>query len=999
MNTSLEALLNYGALGSDCVELCNPADYRTLRYTDLTRNADEPLVDVVVEEQTQALLYVVNHTRLNVRSNVPTVSDLQRVLAMRGDPAWLGVLQPGRLDIYATDLRPDPTTSPVSFPIDSVEAQAVLPRLAQGEDLAKPATLLLRDELLRLMTHAGEELKNYGLSTDESIALTGRALFFRYLIGRKIVGDRHLPDISSSTHLLRECFSNADSLAETNHWLDRTFNGDLLVLPNKDYAAYFSNLIQTHGNQVTRPLQAIMRLDTSVSPGASQLKLDWGDLDFDHLPIGLLSETYEELMYRFDAEARRDTSVYYTPSHIAEYMVEEAFHQHPAGASARVLDPACGAGVFLVACFRKLAELRFIETGQRPTREALRAILDNQLTGFDTNAHARTLAALALYLTALELDPDPTPVEALTFNKLEGKVLIDVSDPGSDPSIIVPMAGSLGTHVSEQYRETFDLVIGNPPWTSLEPAYAAIDKLFTLRCRAIAERRGLSEIARRYKNPDRVPDLPFVWGAMDWAKQDGRIAMALAGRWLFKMSTKGFAARRALFQALAITGILNGASVRQSKVWPNVDQPFCLLFADNRVPSDEDQFILVNPEDEPSLSDKGRMRIDAYDAVPISLSLVAIQPAAIKTLYRGSSLDMNIVERIREKTDHSIGGYWKRETGLHYGQGFSVHDRSGNDTFLRGLPTLESNYSEHPFLVLDAALDPYQPQGLHRPRDPWIYRAPLLLVRKGSRADRTRGRALVSDVELAYSGSYYGFSASQHSQGDFLVRYLLVLVHSRLFEYVTLMTSGEFGLEREVLQVRDVEQFPFIPPEWLTNANRQAISTCASKMITNQPDWPELDRTVACIYGLTERDQQTIADTLSTRAPFAAAKKRAAKSVTYEEAEIFRARLELGLSNILAAGGHRVHTRLLTLPDKHLPWRFIAISLSELPASPPLPARWIEQADDLAASRITVIDAHEPRITIGLLDRYRYWTQTQARLLASDLLWQHGAMLEGRARK
>lgn len=999
MTLPLESLLNYGALDSDCVELRNPTDYRTLRYTDLTRNTNEPLVDVVIEEQTQALLYVVDHTRLSTRSNVPSVSYLRRMLAMRGDPAWLGILQPGRLDIYATDLLPDPAVPPISFPMNSVEAQAVLPRLAHGEDLAKPATLRLRDVLLDLMTDAGEELKSYGLSTNESIALTGRALFFRYLIGRKIVVERDLSAISSCAPSLQECFSSADSLAETNDWLDRTFNGDLLKLPNKNYVGYFTNLVQVHGSQMSRPLQAIMGLDRSLGPGVSQRQLDWGDLDFDHLPIGLLSETYEELMYRFNAEARRDTSVYYTPTHIAEYMVEEAFHQHTAGASARVLDPACGAGVFLVACFRKLAELRFRESGQRPTRETLRSILNNQLTGFDTNAHARTLAALALYLTALELDPDPTPVEALTFNKLEDKVLIDVSDPGSDPSAIVPMAGSLGTHISDRYRGAFDLVIGNPPWTSLEPAYADIDNLFTQRCRAIAERRGLNEIARSYKNPDRVPDLPFVWGAMEWSKLGGRIALALAGRWLFKMSAKGFAARRALFQALAITGILNGASVRQSKVWPNVDQPFCLIFADNRVPGDEDQFVLVSPEDEPSLSDKGRMRIDAYDAVPVNLGLAAAKPNAIKTLYRGSTLDMAIVERLQSLNKTTIADYWARTLGLVFCQGYQVAKQTRDDAFLDGLPSLLPSYSAHPFQVLHEKLKPYRKQGLQWPRSPDIYKGPLVLIRETSRSQRSRGRALFSSADTAYNRSFYGFSTAGYSDGIFLAKYLLTLLHSTVFEHFTLMSSGRFGVERDVIQVLDVCNFPFVPPENLSIDDRRSIENCALGLISNQPDWVQLDRAVTQIYGLNKSDQQTITDTLSTRAPFAAAKKRAAKSVTREEAETFRKHLELELSNVLAAGGHHVYTQLLAPPDKHLPWRFIAISLNERATSPSLPPRWIEQADDLAASRITVIDAHEPLIIIGLLDRYRYWTQTQARLLASDVLWQHGAMLEERARR
>jgi predicted RNA methylase len=998
MTTLRDALREYGAPERGCVDLRNAADPRLLRYTDLLRDARMPLVDAVVEHQSQALLYVVDHTRLAARG-LDSVSHLQRILAMRGDPAWLGVLQPGRLDIYATNLRPDPDAQAVTFNPSSGEALTVLPRLAQGEDLAPRSSLRLRDELLRLMTDAGEALKSHDLSTHEAIALTGRALFFRYLVGRKIVTEAHRSTISPSADSLQTCFGSAASLAETHRWLDVTFNGDLLKLPDQDYPTYFTALIRRHGERITQPFQAIMGLDTAVAPGVSQLKLDWADLDFDHLPIGLLSETYEELMYRFDKQARRDTSVYYTPSHIAEYMVEEAFHQHPDGSAARVLDPACGAGVFLVACFRKLAELRFAETGQRPTRQTLRTILDTQLTGFDTNAHARTLAALALYLTALELDPDPAPVEALIYNKLEGRVLVDVADPGSAADAIVPMAGSLGTHVSEAYRGAFDLVIGNPPWTSLKSRYAAIDKLFTERCRAIAERRGLAEIARSYHNPDHVPDLPFVWGAMEWARPDGRIALALAGRWLFKMTPKGFAARRALFQALAITGILNGASLRQSKVWPNVDQPFCLLFADNRVPETDDRFVLVSPEYEHDLGKQGRMRIDAYDAMPVELGLVAEQPAAIKTLYRGSALDGVIVERIRSRVETTIADFWLRTPGLVYCQGYQVAKQSHDDSFLEGLPSLLPAYSAHPFEVIPEKLDRYRKQGLQWPRNPKIYKAPLVLIRESSRFERARGRALYCPVDVAYNRSFYGFSCAGHKDGEFLAKYLLTLIHSKVFEHFTLMTSGRFGVEREVIQEMDVIDFPFVAPEKLALKHRNAIEARASELMSNQPEWEKLDETVAQIYGLNRIDQQTIVDTLETRAPFPAAKKHAAHAVSPKQTEQFRARLETELRSVLAASGHRVGVNLLASPDKHLPWRFLTLSLNDRPLPQALPARWIEQADDLAASRITLIDADGPCLTVGLLNRYRYWTPTQARLLASDLLWQHGAMLEERARR
>ncbi|MGO2008662.1 HsdM family class I SAM-dependent methyltransferase [Vreelandella alkaliphila] len=988
----MDLLQAFGAPSESCVDLHNDQDARRLRYTDLVRNRHTPLVDFVVEQQSQALLYVVDQTHL--RHDDTPIADLQRILAMRGEPAWLGVLKPGLLDIYATDLRPAADTLPVWFSRDSQDAPSILPRLAQGENLAPPATLRLRDVLLELMSDAGEALRNLGVSTQEAIALTGRSLFLRYLIGRKIVLPGHLASIAPSAASLDACMSTDAALAETNHWLDNTFNGDLLELPTTDYISYFRQLVEQHGQAVTQPLSAILTLDTAIEPGVSQRQLEWGDLDFDHLPIGLLSETYEELIHRFDKSARHATSVYYTPYHIAEYMVDEAFHELPVGSKARLLDPACGAGVFLVAGLRKLVELRFRETGERPTREQIRDILHQQLSGFDTNSHARTLAALALYLTALELDPHPAPVEALRFKKLEGSALIDVADPGSQVDELVPMAGSLGDHVFDHYQEAFDVVIGNPPWTSLTAKYDAIDRVFTLRCREVAARRNLEKIAASYHNPDRVPDLPFVWGAMAWAKPGGRIALALAGRWLFKQSPKGIAARKALFEALKVTGILNGAALRQTQVWPSVDQPFCLLFADNVLPESNDQFVFVSPHYEPDLNNKGLLRVDASDANPVIFDLAMSNPAALKTLYRGTVLDVAIVNKIKQRAENTVGDYWKENDELNKGQGFQVANRSHDDTFLEGKPELQADYDLHPFVVLDEKLRGYEPQGLQWPRHSRIYKAPLLLVREACRADRTRGRALICRNDVAYSRSYYGYSAASHPQGAFLIRYLLVLMHSQVFEYIALMVSGRFGVEREVLQEMDVNQFPFVSPEKLSSKQRQSIATCAQQLVDNEPDWPMLDHTVAQLYGLSSADQQVVSDTLAINAPYASARGRGLARITEQQAHTFINNLEKELAATFEVGGHSVRVQALNSTSEALPWRFFSIALEG--AQPPfeLPAQWVDQVGGLGVSRITLLSAGRPSLIVGLLNRYRYWTQSQARLLASELIWEFGARLE-----
>lgn len=992
----MDSLQAFGAPNDNCVDLYDKSDSRSLRYVDLLRNREKPLVDYVVEQQSQALLYVIDQTHFHDTDR--SIHHLQRILAMRGDTAWLGVLKPGRLDIYATDLQPALDSEPVWFSQDSQDAPSVLPRLAQGENLAPPATLRLRDELLRLMISAGESLRGLGLSTDETIALTGRALFFRYLIGRKIVSEEHLPLISSSAASLSSCFDTSAALADTNLWLDKTFNGDLLTLPTKDYGVYFRRLHKKYGKRLTQPLSAIMTLDTVVAPGVSQQRLDWGDLDFDHLPIGLLSETYEELMYHFDESARHSTSVYYTPYHIAEYMVEEAFHDCSTGSKTRMLDPACGAGVFLVATFRKLVELRFIESGKRPSRQQIRGILNNQLVGFDTNGHARTLAALALYLTALELDPRPAPVEALKFKKLEDNVLVDVSDPDSQANEIVPMVGSLGEHVSKKYKSAFDVVIGNPPWTSLKKEYAYIDSIFTQRCRDVASQRGLKNIAGNYHNPDRVPDLPFVWGAMEWAKPGGRIALAIAGRWMFKQTPKGIEARNALLNALKITGILNGASLRQTRVWPNVDQPFCLLFGENIIPETDDEFVFLSPYFEPSLNEKGLLRIDANDAKPISFELAVNNPGLMKTLYRGSILDIPIVDKIKKCSTVTIGEYWNTESNLNKGQGFNVADRSRDDKFLKGKPVLEASYDLHPYVVRDKQLEKYIPQGLNRPRKLEIYKGPLLLVREASRDDRSRGRALYSKSDLAYSESFYGYSASGHRDGDFLVRYLFVIAHSKLFEYMSLMGSGKFGVERESLQVIDVNDFPIISPEKLSSKQRDSLEKCAEMLINSNPDWDALDSNIAQLYGLSAREKQIISDTLSISAPHASSRNRGLAGTSKKQVKKFLSSLEKELTSVFSVGGYSVQVREFDTQCDQLPWRFFSIALNGAEPSNVLPINWINSAYDLGTSRISLLEGNAACLTIGLLNKTRYWMPSKARLLASDILWESGAVLEENAK-
>jgi len=124
------------------------------------------------------------------------------------------------------------------------------------------------------------------------------------------------------------------------------------------------------------------------------------------------------------------------------------------------------------------------------------------------------------------------------------------------------------------------LVIGNPPWSSATKlsAWSEVKEIVT----RIAEKRLPHDITPP-PLPNEVLDLPFVWRAMEWGKPGAQIAFALHGRLLFQQADGMAQARSALFRALDVTGVLNGAELRRTTVWPEITPPFCLLFARNQL--------------------------------------------------------------------------------------------------------------------------------------------------------------------------------------------------------------------------------------------------------------------------------------------------------------------------------------------------------------------------------------------------------------------------------
>ena len=759
------------------------------------RNAPDPVLAAlagVYEWQSTPLVFLVDGDRL---ADDQHLDGIRRRLAMRGDAPYVGAVRPGQLTIYRVSLDKDPAAK-ARIPLDILahDERATFPYLGnQRPGVATQPRQWITSVVLRLLDASIDELAvRFHVRTADAISLVGRALFTRFLGDRGLLPNALFPGSGVGAAAL---FDDADRAAATSQWLDQTFNGDFLPVS--------AGLFESLPPQAFKTLGDILRR----APGG-QLYLGWAEkwenLDFAHIPVGVLSQAHEHYLRAHAPKKQRKEGGYYTPRAIADMIVRGAFHAlerdgiaHKAG----ILDPAVGGGVFLITAFRQLVAARWRHDRVRPDTKTLREILYHQITGFDVDESALRFAALGLYLVSIELDPRPEPIEKLRFDNLRGKVLHNVGiDDGSQNSRSL---GSLGRHVGDAHVGRYDLVLGNPPWTSGTglPDWSSVEKTVA----RIADRR--SPFGKPPKLPNEVLDLPFVWRALEWAKPGGQIAFALHARLLFQQGEGMPQARSSLFGALNVTGVVNGAELRQTNVWPEISAPFCILFARNEVPPAAASFRFVSPRLEDSLNRAGALRVDASNAERVDSEQVRRRPEILKVLFRGSQLDLDVYDRLQTRKLETLEGFWRRRFGVFRGKPRSagsgyqklrpssrVREKGDGEpgvsaSYLWDLPELTWG-AMRTILVGATQLAPFRLERIHDPRPRDIFEAPLLLVHKSPPAEGGRIRAAVADCDLVFNETYYGYSAKKHNDGRRLVRYLAMLIGSKFALWHALMKWG-----------------------------------------------------------------------------------------------------------------------------------------------------------------------------------------------------------------
>ena len=179
------------------------------------------------------------------------------------------------------------------------------------------------------------------------------------------------------------------------------------------------------------------------------------------LPIEAFGQLYEALLTARpdggERSLRKRTGSYYTPEALTRVVAERAFQAlgnvlGDAGFGARplcILDPALGAGAFLLQAGRELA----LRSGRSPV-----AIVQRELFGVDVSPLAVAVAEASLWLFADA--PELSLAEAGT-HLCEGDALCSAAAGKALDRRGVDFSALLPDDVDD-----FDLVLGNPPWVA-----------------------------------------------------------------------------------------------------------------------------------------------------------------------------------------------------------------------------------------------------------------------------------------------------------------------------------------------------------------------------------------------------------------------------------------------------------------------------------------------------------------------------------------------------
>ena len=650
--------------------------------------------------------------------------------------------------------------------------------------------------LLSNLKSLRKQLREQDLDYNTIHDLLARIIFIQFLFDRKDSQGNpalneellnHLyrhEELSAKYHNLPEILSNHKDTYKFFRWLNGKFNGDLFpgkgsteAEQEKEWQAEEKKVDKKH----LKILAEFVSGDLEMESGQRCL---WPQYSFDVIPLDFISSIYEE----FVRENNADKGVHYTPGYIVDFILDGVLPWDSEVWDVKIIDPACGSGIFLVKAFQRLIHRwKKAHPDEEIQSNILQSLLEHNLFGVDVNSQAVRVASFSLYLTMCdEIDPRHY-WQQVRFPRLRGKRLVCADFFQEDVE---------GLRTIED-AANYDLVLGNAPWGK--------NSISTSKYAQSWEKRN------NWESPyDNIGPL-FLPKAAALTKPKGQIAMmqpALALVFNQVSTAKKF--REKLFSAFKIEEIVNLSALRFG-LFKDAISPTCIITMYS-MPPDGQPLTYICPKPALTNEDDYYIVIEPNDINKIYPQEAIEQPLVWTVLMWGGRRDLSLMRRLSQL--NNLAKLETRNVAI-ASQGIIRGNRKNRHEALVGRRILEDKqFPKGTFVRLNKKKfslnkDPYA----ERPRLEKLaaFELPQLIIKQSWVASYKRFQAVLiedahSDEGIICSGSY----VSVHIPEEFtsVLEAACLSYNSKLAVYYLFLSSASFAFYRPKVNVEDLLCMP-----------------------------------------------------------------------------------------------------------------------------------------------------------------------------------------------
>ena len=524
----------------------------------------------------------------------------------------------------------------------------------------------------------------------------------------------------------------------------------------------------------------------------------WEQYSFKHLPAEVISAIYENFI---QAEAVRNNGekekgVVYTPIHLVNLLIDEVMPLDKpelfVNNNFKVLDPACGSGVFLVAAYKRLLQWWAINNStidniQYPNSKEAQKILENNIFGIDIKNTATLVSVFGLTTALLD---KLTPQEI--WNNLKFK---DLSQKNIQHNNFFDWAFS-----NASSKECFDLVIGNPPFNPVS---------------GISKKNAVSENHIQVFNlkskdfPDNNFALKFFEGGLFFAK---KICMIIPSNiLLYNKEAQKYRSR--IFTNYTINKLFDFTHLRRDLFHKTADTPVVAVIATN-TPTQQQAIEHIVVKRMISSEKKIRFEIDYYDHHKVNWDW-AIDPSKSfiwKTNLLGGGRLFHLIYRLNslEKLGDFIEE--KKQKGWKFNIGYIIGNEKQRNTasYITNSDTVISiNATGQIETEIEKSLF------FEATRDESLFMPPFLLLKDVIGKDNVPAFLVekYKNKHLVFKRNYTGLSAPKKDIDDLkIIHEFIKTKYAKLYQLHIVANSASVIVKQETyINKEDIESLPFEP--------------------------------------------------------------------------------------------------------------------------------------------------------------------------------------------